>query len=271
VYVNLKSMKYDGRAVVQTANTSENDSLPLKFLSDGREKSMKRSRLTTVRKRKSLTSPVPVFIAETTDQYRNAVCTQINPGSDVLLEIGCSNGMCTSMVYAQKRPRHTVAVDVDDGMLSQARNRCLGEGVDSGDDIEFINFDVLLSDWATLEKQLEIRLGDITMVSIDIGGNRNGSQVLSATETVLRRLPNIEVVILKSLDLANKYRLLENPTAVPTTRNFIQPNHGGQPESSQAQTSTLANEISKMSLKKKRRRERARANAASTTSVSNKE
>ena len=280
IFVNLKSLQLDGRAIVKkdardstynetekricsrhTSNIGSLDSLnsntphvtketsqvdvargniQIEFLVYDKQfkyglQNIDEKRIITVRERRR-EGRTPIFLTNTTEEYRKCSIAQLEK-TDITLEIGCSTGKCTKMLH--NRTTKLIAVDVSCDHLQRAKayvfsdekhnmgthaesdsakNNKTGnlknpKGVDTeifdnqnnsnttvelDSNTSFHYFDMFCSDFS----QLPIPASSITLVLIDIGGDRNAKQVLEAIEWVLGKLKNVECVIVKSKNLS---------------------------------------------------------------------
>ena len=121
MFVTLKTHKYDGRAVVceraaddAGAGGADDGRVPVRWENLGQtaiERSVKEKmptanpkRIKSLRLRKAGSnkdSALPVFVCDTTEEFRQCALAQLNPETEVVLEIGCSTGM-TTMGVVQK-------------------------------------------------------------------------------------------------------------------------------------------------------------------------
>eukprot|EP00961_Rhodomonas_salina_P262690 3549814-Rhodomonas_salina.1 len=253
VYMQLKSLQLDARArVVAGGEEQKNDPevLNLEYLTvaderdaavkqrysrlHGEPEMRKRIRSLRLRRRRSVSngaagatvgaapgaygsipagSTLPIFLTYSTKEFRSCALTQVAP-EDVLLEVGCSTGMCTAMLMCKNLKRQ-LAVDVSHEMVEATRKHCeeVAAGKPGGDSRasseglrvpEIFFHDVFVQ--PGLGEVLRIPHDEVTVLLIDIGGQRDGRQILMAVERCLVRMRRIEVVVIKSEALVKQYR-----------------------------------------------------------------
>eukprot|EP00928_Gymnodinium_smaydae_P029465 TRINITY_DN22188_c0_g1_i2.p1 TRINITY_DN22188_c0_g1~~TRINITY_DN22188_c0_g1_i2.p1 ORF type:complete len:249 (+),score=43.20 TRINITY_DN22188_c0_g1_i2:68-748(+) len=169
-------------------------------------------------------SELPVFLTHSTDEFRCCATMQLNPNTDVVLEIGCSNGAGTEAL-CRKHPAAYIAVDLSQEHLSLCRKRCFPAFADF---LSVVYFDVFTSSFDNLfsmqflqtgqrqdkenpdeqarekhegDTRENLRAEDVTMLLIDIGGDRNGEAVRRALEICVAGLPSLQCVVIKSEEL----------------------------------------------------------------------
>jgi len=183
-------------------------------IDEGTEVACGRDRLTRLLPEAPGASPCVVVTADTAS-FRQLARRQVT-AQDRIVEIGSSLGLCTTILHAQAAS--CVGFDVSLEHLAEARRRF--------PDIDFQFLDLL---------EEPDRLRDLpkaagcTVAFVDIGGDREISQVVHAVELLRRHcLPHLRLIVVKSEELhaaMRKWECEAHAAGVPQLRspcNFLE-------------------------------------------------
>eukprot|EP00747_Dinoflagellata_sp_TGD_P055450 gnl/TRDRNA2_/TRDRNA2_149545_c1_seq3.p1 gnl/TRDRNA2_/TRDRNA2_149545_c1~~gnl/TRDRNA2_/TRDRNA2_149545_c1_seq3.p1 ORF type:complete len:378 (-),score=40.83 gnl/TRDRNA2_/TRDRNA2_149545_c1_seq3:213-1178(-) len=231
VYVRMKSQLQDGRATITSSLSAGEVEVTYEVIEEhGEEKdhassAIYRSPLPAscivskiVRKGEEEHSHLPVVHCYSSTEFRQMCSIFLLPERDSVLEIGCSTGMA-SCAMAKKRPKSLLCVDVAPGFVErtgidveQTRNT-LPDDLDRGL-FAVSMFDVFCGDLDRLRSQVpEGSAYDFTVLCIDIGwsgrqgslqqgGDRKGSQVLTVISKLAAKYPSLEAILVKCEETA---------------------------------------------------------------------
>ena len=166
---------------------------------------VKRKRLLPVYQAPSLsstgtttTTPVQskrlILITHQTLRYRHMAASQTNH-SDHVLELGCSTGMTSSILW-KMQPTSWVGLDTGADMVTTTQQKMTQQPTTSRHCCQ--QLDALKESERTV--QVVNQFGPISLVFIDIGGNRELQDVISMLDWVLTCLdsPSLRMVVIKS-------------------------------------------------------------------------
>ena len=145
-----------------------------------------------------------ILVTPQTLHYRHLAASQTNH-TDHVLELGCSTGM-TSAILWKMQPKSWVALDTGADMVATTRQKMNQQTITSNSRRCCQQMDALQeSDRAV---HVANQFGSISLVFIDIGGNRTLPDVISMLDWVMTCLnsPSLRMVVVKSQELAAALR-----------------------------------------------------------------
>lgn len=112
--------------------------------------------------------------------------------------------------------------------------------------VSILYFDVFLSEWQKqLAEESGTALTDFTLLLVDIGGDRNGEQVLRAVEACKNALPALQAVVIKSKQIGRQMQkirdtqvIMRPPPRIPRLQSPLVPEHLYTPPNKTKSSST---------------------------------
>lgn len=159
-------------------------------------------------------SDTMIVMTEKTDNYRLLAASQIQ-STDHVLEIGCSNGECSLVISKYVKDGSLVAFDTSREMISQAQEKMRLTNGNSIKNVQFHVVDPFIDPRRAIllarggangkESNVDCAENNISVVLIDIGGNRDLGSVLKmlawARESFTPRL-----CIIKSKEMVDQIK-----------------------------------------------------------------